>query len=396
MLIDRVSRQLTAAPELASLVRELDAGRDASLSVAQSARPLVLAALWARNPRPCLLVVAGEEAADRTARALAAWLGQDVVGRYPERRDRPWADTAPDDAVIGARCRSVARLAAGENCVIVASAHALLRRVPPVGSGYFASSTFTVGEEVPFEDVPALLVGMGYNDAGDVDAPGTFHVHGDSVDVFPAQATSPVRIEFFGDEIDRVRRMVPSTGQTIGELSEVTVAPCRELAFTDETVARAERALFKAAQDSTKTAADLELIRQRAAAPALERYLPQLYGSTASPARAHLRGCARGPRRAARPLRRVHARDRRARRCRKHGSHEPRGPLHLPARDGLWRTAAPVLLVHAARGLRRLHGRPGGAPARHCGLRRQAHGTRAAARCGQLLRPVCCSGPWCA
>ena len=283
MLIDRVSRQLTAAPELAPLVRALDAGDDASLSVAQSARPLVLAALWARNPRPCLLVVSGEEAADRTARALAAWLGQDVVGRYPERRDRPWADTAPDDAVIGTRCRSVARLAAGERCVIVASAHALLRRVPPPGSGYFASSTFAVGEEVPFEDVPALLVGMGYNDAGDVDAPGTFHVHGDAVDVFPAQATSPVRIEFFGDEIDRVRRMVPSTGQTIGELGEVTVAPCRELALTDETVARAERALFKAAQESTKTAADLELIRQRAAAPALERYLPQLYGATASP-----------------------------------------------------------------------------------------------------------------
>ena len=283
MLIDRVSRQLTAAPELAPLVRALDAGEDASLSVAQSARPLVLAALWARSPRPCLLVVSGEEAADRTARALAAWLGQDVVGRYPERRDRPWADTAPDDAVVGARCRSVARLAAGESCVIVASAHALLRRVPPVGSGYFASSTFAVGDEVPFEDVPALLVGMGYNDAGDVDAPGTFHVHGDTVDVFPAQATSPVRIEFFGDEIDRVRRMVPSTGQTIGELTEVTVSPCRELALTDETVARAERALFKAAQDNTKVAADLELIRQRAAAPALERYLPQLYGTTASP-----------------------------------------------------------------------------------------------------------------
>ena len=283
MLIDRVSRQLVAAPELAPLVRALDAGEDASLSVAQSARPLVLAALWARAPRPCLLVVSGEEAADRTARALAAWLGSDVVGRYPGRRDRPWADAAPDDAVIGARCRSIARLAAGERCVIVSSAHALLRRVPPVGSGYFASSTFAVGDEVPFEEVPALLVGMGYNDAGEVDAPGTFHVHGDSVDVFPAQATSPVRMEFFGDEIDRVRRMVPSTGQTIGELPEVTVAPCRELALTDETVARAERALYRAAQDSAKTAADLELIRQRAAAPALERYLPQLYGSTASP-----------------------------------------------------------------------------------------------------------------
>ena len=283
MLIDRVSRQLLADPELSPLVRELEAGNDATLAVAQSARPLVLAALWAANPRPCLLVVSGEEAADRTARALGAWLGQDVVSRYPERKDRPWADVAPDDAVIGRRCRSVARLAAGEKCVVVASAHALLRRVPPRGSGYFASSTFAVGEEVPFEDVPALLVGMGYNDAGEVDAPGTFHVHGDSVDVWPAQAASPVRMEFFGDEIDRVRRMVPSTGQTIGELKEVTVSPCRELALTDETVARAERALYHAAEDSSKVAADLELIRQRSAAPSLERYLPQLYGSTASP-----------------------------------------------------------------------------------------------------------------
>ena len=283
MLIDRVSRQLLADPELSPLVRELEAGNDATLAVAQSARPLVLAALWAANPRPCLLVVSGEEAADRTARALGAWLGQDVVSRYPERKDRPWADVAPDDAVIGRRCRSVARLAAGEKCVVVASAHALLRRVPPRGSGYFASSTFAVGEEVPFGDVPALLVGMGYNDAGEVDAPGTFHVHGDSVDVWPAQAASPVRMEFFGDEIDRVRRMVPSTGQTIGELKEVTVSPCRELALTDETVARAERALYHAAEDSSKVAADLELIRQRSAAPSLERYLPQLYGSTASP-----------------------------------------------------------------------------------------------------------------
>ena len=286
MLIDRVARQLLSVPEMEPLLRELSSGSDASLAVAQSARPLVLAALWARDPRPCVLVVSGEEAADRTARALAAWLGQDVVARYPERKDRPWSDAQPDDAVIGARCRAMARLSAGERCLVVASAHSLLRRVPPVGSGYFASSTFSVGDEVPFDEVPDLLVGMGYADAGDagsVDAPGAFHVHGDAVDVFPAQATSPVRIEFFGDEIDRVRRMVASTGQTIGELESVTVSPCREMAFTAETVDRAEQALYNRAQNDSRLAADLELIRQHAAAPALERYLPALYGGSASP-----------------------------------------------------------------------------------------------------------------
>ena len=286
MFVNRVSRKLLSAPELAPVVSKLDKGEDVTLAVGQSARPLVLAALWARDPRPCLFVVSGEEAADRAAHALAAWLGQDMVLRYPDRRDRPWSDATPDDAVIGARCRAVARLAAGEHCVVVASAPALLRRVPPAGSGYFASSTFSVGDEVPFDEVSALLVGMGYTDAGDageVDAPGRFHVHGDTVDVFPAQATSPVRIEFFGDEIDRVRRMVPSTGQTIGELESVEVVPCREMALTDETVGRAERALANRAHENAKVAADLELIERRADDPTLERYLPVLYGSTASP-----------------------------------------------------------------------------------------------------------------
>jgi transcription-repair coupling factor (superfamily II helicase) len=265
------------------VMHELRGGSDATLAVSQSARPLLLASIWADRPRPCLFVVSGEEAADRTARTLAAWLGMDVVSRYPERKDLPWADVAPDQAVVGARCRSLARLAHGEPCVVVASARSLIRRVPPVGTGYFESSTFSVGDEVDYQDMGPLLVGMGYADSGEVDGPGTFHVHGDAVDVFPAQATSPVRIEFFGDEVDRIRRMVPSTGQTIGELEEVVVSPCREIALTDDTVARARKALYAAAQDDTAVAVDLDLIESRMPAPTLDRYLPLLYGDSASP-----------------------------------------------------------------------------------------------------------------
>jgi transcription-repair coupling factor (superfamily II helicase) len=283
MFINRVGARLLSAPEMAEALHEYHEGHDLTLAVAQSARPLVLAALWAEHPRPCLLVVAGEEAADRTARTLAAWLGMPSVSRYPARKDYPWSDAGYDDAVVGARCHAIARLAAGEPCIVVASAAALLRRVPPKGSGYFAPSTFSCGDEVPFEDVPALLVGMGYSPKGAADAPGAFWVHGDAVDVFPAQATSPVRIEFFGDEIDRIRRMVPSTGQTIGELESVTVGPCREMALSPEGIIRAKKALFKPAQESTKIAEDLELIGQGADAPHLEKYLPVLYGSTASP-----------------------------------------------------------------------------------------------------------------
>ena len=283
MLINRVSRQLLAAPELAPALGKMRAGRDVTLAVSQSARPLMLAALWVLDPRPCLFVVSGEEAAERAAITLSAWLGADVVCRYPARADLPWRSDAPDGAVVGARCEALGRLALGEPCVVVASARALLRRVPPVGSGYWASSTMSVGDVLPFEEVGPLLVGLGYADTGELDGPGTFHIHGDAVDIYPAQATSPVRVEFFGDEVDRVRRMVASTGQTIGELTSITVWPCRELALSDETVERARRSLWTQAQDDTRLAADLELIESRSTEPSIERYLPALYGITASP-----------------------------------------------------------------------------------------------------------------
>ena len=286
MFIDRVATQLFSAPELAPLSASLAAGEDANLAVAQSARPLVVAATWARDPRPCLLIVSGEEAADRVARALSAWLGQGVVLRYPERGDWPWSDRAADVAVIGARAHAMMRLSLGENCVVVASARSLLRRVPPVGSGYFMPSTFAVGDELEIGDAAELLVGMGYADVGaskDVSVPGSFCLHGDSLDVFPAQASSPVRVEFFGDEIDRVRRMVPATGQTIGDCTDVSVLPCREIALTHETIGRAQEALGSLAKNSSRVAADLALIEQASSAPSLDRYLPQLYGGSASP-----------------------------------------------------------------------------------------------------------------
>ena len=126
MLIHRVAQQLLSAPDLQPVLRDLRDGNDTTLSVGQTARPLLMAALWASDPRPCLLVVSGEETADRTARALSAWLGMDVVARYPERRDWPWSDKPADDAVVGARCAAMSRLASGDPCLVVASARSLL------------------------------------------------------------------------------------------------------------------------------------------------------------------------------------------------------------------------------------------------------------------------------
>ena len=283
MLIHRIAAQLYTAEAPQVIEQALDEGKDATLAVSQSGRVLLLASQFARRPRPTVYVVSGEEAADRAARALAAYVGLEHVARFPERTDYPWQDKQPDDAVVAARCEALGRIARGEACIMVASARALLRCVPPAESRYWASTTFTVGEEQPFEDVPRRLVGMGYTASDAADAPGLFRVHGDTVDIFPAQAHEAVRIEFFGDEIDRIRRMVTSTGQTIGDEQQVEIFPCRELALTDDAVHRMHVALYQASQNDTALAALLELVDARVVTPELDRFLPIMYEGTVSP-----------------------------------------------------------------------------------------------------------------
>ena len=289
MLIHRLAAQLYTDEALQAIDTALDAGEDATLAVSQSARALMVAAQFARKPRATVYIVSGEEAADRAARALIAYVGAGHVARFPERTDYPWKSSQPDGAVVAARCSALARIARGENCIMVASARSLLRCVPPRESGYWSSMTFSVGEEVAFERVPELLVGMGYTRAEVADAPGLFRVLGDAVDVWAAQATAPVRIEFFGDEIDRIRLMVASTGQTIGDEDSVEVSPVRELALTDDAVRRISAALYLPAQNDTELAAMLELVQARVVTPELERFLPLMYEKTVSPL-AHVNG----------------------------------------------------------------------------------------------------------
>ena len=99
-----------------------------------------------------------------------------------------------------------------------------------------------------FEDLEHCLVSMGYENSGKLDGPGTFSVQGGAIDVFPGNLAYPVRLDFFGDELDEIRRFLPSTGQTISSLGQVDIFPVREFAQTDAALLRAKRAISKSAE----------------------------------------------------------------------------------------------------------------------------------------------------
>ncbi len=255
MLIDSLTFALERSGCLETFWGKLDAGEDATLGVANSARPFLVAARFAHRPQPTLVVVAGEDAALAFAQQMAAYLGDERVMRFPERFDSPYSSKAVDPACVAKRLAAAHALADGRDVVVVASARALLRLLPPAKDKVFVPLSLTAGMELAdmpgaqqasvteFEDIAQSLVDRGYVNTGELDGPGTFCVRGGTIDVYPGNLVYPVRLDFFGDELDEIRRIVPTTGQTIQALPSVDIYPVREYSCSARSLARARKKL---------------------------------------------------------------------------------------------------------------------------------------------------------
>jgi transcription-repair coupling factor (superfamily II helicase) len=277
VLIDRIAASLADAAPYRAIADLLGRGEDATLAIPGLIRPALVAALHASRPQPTLVVVAGEEAAERFWRQLAAFLGQERALHLPDRSDLPWDETAPDLEEVGARARALYALDKGRSCVVVASARALLRTVPPQGSQAFDPLVLEAGAMLDLEDAQARLARMGYERTDVAEQAGQFAVRGGTLDVYGAGTLSPVRADLLGDEVETLRRYVPSTGQTIGDSATVEIYPCREVALSTRGAEAVRRALGDKTRSDTVLAHHLEMIEQGTYFNGVERYLPLLY-----------------------------------------------------------------------------------------------------------------------
>lgn len=269
MLIDILSASLAKSGALDDAWAKLDSGQDATVGVASSARPFLVAARFAADPRATLVVAAGEEAADTFARTVGAFVGEERVLRLPDYEGNPFSlDAPPQPRLHGRRLEALWSLQQGKPAVVVASARALLRRIAPAKEEVARPLVLVAGSDLSeepqrgiacFEDLEHCLVSMGYENSGKLDGPGTFSVQGGAIDVFPGNLAYPVRLDFFGDELDEIRRFLPSTGQTISSLKQVDIFPVREFAQTDAALLRAKRAISKSAETN---AAQRELLER--------------------------------------------------------------------------------------------------------------------------------------
>ncbi len=160
--------------------------------------------------------------------ALPDAVAERVVLSFPSYQVDPYRGLAPHFQVASARARALQAAALGTARVIVASATALLPRLPPPESGPTTTVDLRPGIEIEPHALAEILVQGGYERQDPVDAHGEFSVRGGIVDVFPAGEDSPVRIEFIGDSVESIRRFDPATQRSIETLDQFQVVPVRE------------------------------------------------------------------------------------------------------------------------------------------------------------------------
>ncbi len=125
--------------------------------------------------------------------------------------------------------------------MVVAPALAAMQGVIPT-LGTVPSLELVAGRELAPDELAESLVDLGYVRADVVEHRGEFAVRGGVVDVFPGTARRPVRLEYWGDEIESLREFVPSTQLSTDKVAHVEVPPVRELIPDDALRARAARA----------------------------------------------------------------------------------------------------------------------------------------------------------
>ncbi|GAV32224.1 transcription-repair coupling factor [Coriobacteriaceae bacterium EMTCatB1] len=276
-LIDLIEERVWRDRGLAHARDALASGRDVTLAAAAFVRPAIVAALARELERPALVVVAGEDAAEQFALQLRAFLGNDAVLRFPLRTDLPWERVAPQLETVGKRARAVRALSSGSGAVVVASARALVRALPPQGSQVFEPLVIRRGGELDVAAAAERLARMGYERVDVAEERGQFAVRGGVLDVFGSDAAWPVRVELFGDEVETMKRYVSTTQQTIGEVDSYEAYPCREVALGTRSVQAAQRALERRARSDAQVAYDLARISDGVLFNGIEQYLPCFY-----------------------------------------------------------------------------------------------------------------------
>ena len=221
----------------------LGSGRRIVSGLTATARSLYIPLIARAAQRPVIVVVADNKAAEalepmlRAGCELTGAIDPERVVRLPAHDVLPFENLSPHPDVQEQRAAALWKLATGAVSILIAPVEAAALRL--FDRDYYASLAVTLrrGEEIDIEVLTAHLLSVGYTQMDLVEMPGQFTRRGGILDVYSPESDRPMRIEFFGDEIETIRRFDPETQRSQSGLDEVQLLPLTETPVTERLLA---------------------------------------------------------------------------------------------------------------------------------------------------------------
>ena len=281
---------LRPLPEYGALQKALEARQAVAVSgVGEMTRSHLVASVRADSGRPALVVCQDETAARRVQQELAAFLGQTppiLPGRELTFYDAAGVSRGWEQQ----RLRLLYELGQGRVPVLVAGLDALTLRTMPKSALFGAAITLKPGASYDLDELTGKLARAGYTRASLVEGVGQFALRGGILDVYSPACDSPVRAEFFGDELDAMGFFDPITQRRTENTDEAVLLPVAETVpglhpagltgLTDELnalIARQRRRKTPNTALLGTLTRDVEALQNETLFPAADRYMALIY-----------------------------------------------------------------------------------------------------------------------
>ena len=231
--------QLPGFTRVASHLKE-GTGRIGVSGLLPTAKSLLLVLLRRAAEKPLIIVVNDNRAMEdvlpllRGFSELTAACDPDSIVSLPARDVLPFQNLSPHPELQEERATALWKIATGKAGIIVApiAATAILQRSPEYYSDLARS--LRRGESFELDNLLAHLNTVGYSSADVVEMPGQYAVRGGILDVYSPEAERPVRVEFFGDEVDSIRRFDPTSQRSSNPIDEALLLPLTETPVNEQ------------------------------------------------------------------------------------------------------------------------------------------------------------------
>ncbi len=200
-----------------------------------TAKALYSVLLWHATERPLLIIVDGNKQAESLSEAIDTFFDLLASGRgVPRPQLLPALDVLPGQRlsphaeISEQRAIGLWRLASERVPITVTPVASALLRTASADFYRQLALTINVGEELPLEDLVTHLESIGYERREPVEMVGEYSIRGGILDVFPPESAQPVRIEFFGDQIESMRRFEVDSQRSVFKIDQCTLLPLLE------------------------------------------------------------------------------------------------------------------------------------------------------------------------